>query len=68
MAMTTAAATARTSPTSVRWSGVRPVRRRPSPIGFTARSTGARKRPSNMSKQVTRPACAPVRLTVRRRL
>ncbi len=53
--MTTAAATAMTSPAIVRWSGVRPVRRRPSPIGFTARSTGARKRPSNMSEQVTRP-------------
>src|SRR6056297_4094697 len=36
------------SPTTVRWSGVRPVLRNPSPIGLTAASTGLRNLPSNV--------------------
>ena len=39
-----AAPTPINSPRAVRWSGVRPVRRRPSPSGLTAFSTGARNR------------------------
>ncbi len=48
-ATATAANAATTRPTTVRWSGESPVRRRARPIGRTARSTGPRKAPSSIS-------------------
>src|SRR5688500_19031515 len=42
-----------TMPAMVRWSGVIPVRRNAAPTGFTAFSTGARKRPSNIGLQAS---------------
>ena len=61
--MAMAAATPRSSPRMVRWSGLRPVRRSPSPSGLTARSTGARNLPSNtgtrLSDSLPRIAAAP---------
>ena len=50
----TAAATATSSPMTVRWSGVSPVLRSPLPNGFTALSTGVRNLPSNIPHTLPR--------------
>src|SRR6478735_7226521 len=58
--MANAAPTPTTNPTTVRWSGVRPVLRSASPTGRTAFSTGFRKLPSNTGPEVTAPPARPV--------